>query len=73
MLCDTVRDLQAAHAANCEPHLVLSGRAARLSEAQLIEMVAQVPVTEVHDDLSGFVDFLLQRAHVPDSSPMGLH
>jgi hypothetical protein len=71
MLCDTVLDLQAAHAANCEPHLVLSGRAARLSEAQLIEMVAQVPGTEVHDDLSGFVDFLLQRAHVPDSSPMG--
>ena len=73
MLCDTVRDLRAAHAAGCEPHLVLSGRAAQLSEAQLVEIVAQVPGTEVHKDLSGFVDFLLQRAHVPDSSPMGLH
>jgi D-glycero-D-manno-heptose 1,7-bisphosphate phosphatase len=73
MLCDTLRDLQAARAAGCEPHLVLSGRAAGLSEAQLVDIVAQVPGTEVHEDLDGFVDFLLQRAHVPDSSPMGLH
>jgi len=73
MLCDTLRDLQAAQAAGCEPHLVLSGRAAELSDTQLLEMSAQVPSAEVHDDLSGFVDFLLQRAHVPDSSPMGLH
>jgi D-glycero-D-manno-heptose 1,7-bisphosphate phosphatase len=73
MVCDTLRDLQAAHAAGCEPHLVLSGRAAGLSEAKQIEIVAQVPGTEVHEDLGGFVDFLLQRAHVPDSSPMGLH
>ena len=73
MLCDTLRDLQAARAAGCEPHLVLSGRAAGLGEAQLVDIVAQVPGTEVHEDLDGFVDFLLQRAHVPDSSPMGLH
>jgi D-glycero-D-manno-heptose 1,7-bisphosphate phosphatase len=73
MLGDTVRDLQAAQAAGCEPHLVLSGRAATLTEAQLSDIVAEVPGTEVHRDLGGFVDFLLQRAHVPDSSPMGLH
>jgi len=73
MVCDTLRDLLAAHAAGCEPHLVLSGRAARLDEAKLVDIVAQVPGTEVHADLGSFVDFLLQRAHVPDSSPMGLH
>jgi D-glycero-D-manno-heptose 1,7-bisphosphate phosphatase len=73
MVCDTVRDLLAAHAAGCEPHLVLSGRAAGLDEAKLLDIVAQVPGTEVHEDLGGFVDFMLQRAHVPDSSPMGLH
>ena len=73
MVCDTVRDLLAAHAAGCEPHLVLSGRAAGLGEAKLIDILTQVPGTEVHEDLGGFVDFLLQRAHVPDSSPMGLH
>ncbi|HEU5293232.1 MAG TPA: D-glycero-beta-D-manno-heptose 1,7-bisphosphate 7-phosphatase [Burkholderiaceae bacterium] len=73
MVCDTLRDLHAARAAGCEPHLVLSGRAAALTEAQLIDIVTQVPGTEVHDDLGAFVDFMLQRAHVPDSSPMGLH
>jgi len=73
MVCDTLRDLQAARAAGCEPHLVRSGRAAALDEAQAIDIVALAPGTEVHDDLGAFVDFLLQRAHVPDSSPMGLH
>src|SRR5262245_25814183 len=73
MVCDTVRDLMAAQAAGCEPHLVLSGRAADLDEKQLLDIVALVPGTEVHDDLGRFVEFLLQRAHVPDSSPMGLH
>jgi D-glycero-D-manno-heptose 1,7-bisphosphate phosphatase len=73
MVCDTVRDLLAAHNAGCEPHLVLSGRAAGFDEAQLMDIVQQVPRTEVHDDLGDFVDFLLQRAHVPSSTPMGLH
>jgi len=73
MVCDTARDLQAACAAGCEPHLVLSGRAAALDEAQLLQIVQQAPGTEVHDDLGAFVDFLLLRAQVPSSSPMGLH
>jgi len=73
MVCDTVRDLHAARSAGCEPHLVRSGRAAELTDAQVAEIVALVPGTEVHDNLGAFVDFLLQRAHVADSSPMGLH
>ena len=73
MVADTLRDLQAARAAGCEPHLVRTGRAAALTDAQVVEIVQQVPTTEVHDDLSDFVDFLLERAHVPTSSPMGLH
>jgi len=73
MVCDTLRDLQAARAAGCEPHLVRSGRAADLDDTQLELFVAQIPGTEVHDDLGAFVDFLLQRAHAPDSGPMGLH
>ena len=73
MVGDTLRDLQAARAAGCEPHLVRTGRAAALTDAQVVEIVQQVPMTEVHDDLSDFVDFLLERAHVPSSSPMGLH
>jgi D-glycero-D-manno-heptose 1,7-bisphosphate phosphatase len=73
MVVDTLRDLQAARTAGCEPHLVRTGRAAGLTDAQVVEIVQQVPMTEVHDDLSDFVDFLLERAHVPTSSPMGLH
>ena len=73
MVADTLRDLQAAHAAGCEPHLVRTGRAAALTDKQVVEIVQQVPMTEVHDDLGEFVDFLLERAHVPSSSPMGLH
>ena len=73
MVCDTLRDLQAAQAAGCEPHLVRSGRAAALDDTQLELIVAQIPGSEVHDDLGAFVDFMLQRAHVADSSPMGLH
>jgi len=75
MVVDTLRDLQAARAAGCEPHLVRTGRAAALTDAQVVEIVQQVPMTEVHDDLSDFADFLLARAHVPTSgpSPIGLH
>ena len=73
MVADTLRDLQAAHAAGCEPHLVRTGRAAALTDKQVVEIVQQVPMTEVHDSLGEFVDFLLERAHVPSSSPMGLH
>jgi D-glycero-D-manno-heptose 1,7-bisphosphate phosphatase len=73
MVADTLRDLQAARAAGCEPHLVRTGRAAALTDRQVVEIVQQVPMTEVHDSLGEFVDFLLERAHVPTSSPMGLH
>jgi D-glycero-D-manno-heptose 1,7-bisphosphate phosphatase len=73
MVTDTLRDLHAARAAGCEPHLVRTGRAAGLSDAQVVEMVQQVPATEVHDSLNDFVDFLLERAHVPTSSPQALH
>ena len=69
---DTLRDLLAAQAAGCEPHLVLTGRAAQLDEAALQAMLQQVPATRVHADLDAFADFLLQRAQVPDSAAGGL-
>jgi D-glycero-D-manno-heptose 1,7-bisphosphate phosphatase len=67
MVADTLRDLQAAQAAGCEPHLVLSGRAANVDEAQLQHMLAAVPRTQVHRDLMAFADYLLRRDHVVDS------
>jgi D-glycero-D-manno-heptose 1,7-bisphosphate phosphatase len=65
---DTLRDLLAAQAAGCEPHLVLTGRAEGLSDGQLQAIVQQVPATRVHDDLSAFADFLLRRGNVEDSA-----
>lgn len=70
MVCDTLRDLQAAHAAGCEPHLVESGRAAGLPEEQLRQMLEKVPGTIVHADLGAFAEFLLKRDHA-DLSTLG--
>ncbi len=69
MVSDTLRDLLAAQAAGCEPHLVLSGRAASLDDEQLAAIVAQVPGTEVHGSLAAFAEHLLRRGHSPQSAP----
>jgi D-glycero-D-manno-heptose 1,7-bisphosphate phosphatase len=72
MVADTLRDLMAAQAAGCEPHLVLSGRAAHVDEAQLQQMLAAVPQAQVHRDLNAFAEHLLRRDHVVDSAPGSL-
>jgi D-glycero-D-manno-heptose 1,7-bisphosphate phosphatase len=64
MVCDTARDLQAAQAAGCEPHLVLTGRAATLSAEELAAWVAGIERVQVHADLAAFAEFLLHREHV---------
>jgi D-glycero-D-manno-heptose 1,7-bisphosphate phosphatase len=69
MVTDTLRDLQAAQAAGCEPHLVLSGRAAVMTADQIEHVLAQVPGAQVHADLAAFADHLLRRNHVPASAP----
>jgi D-glycero-D-manno-heptose 1,7-bisphosphate phosphatase len=61
MVADTLRDLQAAQAAGCPPHLVKTGRAALASEAELAAWVAAVPGVVVHEDLSGFALWLLDH------------
>jgi D-glycero-D-manno-heptose 1,7-bisphosphate phosphatase len=72
MAGDTLRDLQAAAAAGCEPHLVLSGRARGLEGEPLEQLLAQVPSAKVHASLDAFASFLLERDHVVDSSSGGL-
>ncbi|MDE2456751.1 MAG: D-glycero-beta-D-manno-heptose 1,7-bisphosphate 7-phosphatase, partial [Burkholderiales bacterium] len=72
MVGDTLRDLLAARAAGCEPHLVLTGRASAIGDSQLHEMLAQVPGTHAHADLPAFAEFLLERDHVVDSESGGL-
>jgi D-glycero-D-manno-heptose 1,7-bisphosphate phosphatase len=61
MVGDTLRDLQAAQAAGCEPHLVRTGRAAALDEAQCRQILEQVPETRFHADLAAFAEHLLAR------------
>ena len=67
MVCDTLRDLQAAQAAGCEPHLVKSGRAASLDATQVAALLEQVPGTVVHRDLGELATHLLEREHLRDS------
>jgi D-glycero-D-manno-heptose 1,7-bisphosphate phosphatase len=57
---DSLRDLQAAASAGCEPHLVLTGK------GQALRGLAQLPPdtpagTVVHEDLAGFADYWIAR------------
>lgn len=61
MVCDTLRDLQAAQAAGCPPHLVRTGRAAEVTDAELAQWQQAVPATVVHADLGAFVEFMNRR------------
>ena len=65
MVADTVRDLEAAHAAGCEPHLVCSGRAAALDAGQLQLICEQVPRVVLHADLPAFAEYLIRRSPPP--------
>ena len=67
MVGDTLRDLQAAAAAGCEPHLVLTAPAAALDDQTLRHIVQQVPRTTVHQDLGAFAEHLLRRDRISDS------
>ena len=62
---DTLRDMQAAHAAGCQPHLIRSGRAAVLGPELIKDIVDQLPGTRVHDDLAVFAEYLLGRGGAP--------
>ena len=58
---DSLRDLQAGAAVGCRPHLVRTGKGARLDAMQLEALCAQVPGTRVHDDLGAFAEHLIRR------------
>lgn len=63
MVGDTLRDLIAARAAGCEPHLVLTGRAKALADDQLHHMLEQVPGARAHASLEAFAEHLIARDH----------
>ena len=58
---DTLRDLQAGVAVGCKPHLVRTGKAARLDALQLEALCAQVPGTRVHADLAAFAEHIIRE------------
>jgi D-glycero-D-manno-heptose 1,7-bisphosphate phosphatase len=67
---DSLRDQQAGAVLGCEPHLVRTGKVARLDEAGIAAIAAQVPGTRVHDDLAAFVEFLARR-ETQEGAPQG--
>ncbi|MGY4827519.1 D-glycero-beta-D-manno-heptose 1,7-bisphosphate 7-phosphatase [Sphaerotilaceae bacterium SBD11-9] len=58
---DSVRDLEAAVAAGCPPHLVLTGKGAAMTDAQLAQIKQQIPDVQVHADLAAFAESMIQR------------
>lgn len=82
---DSLRDLQAGAAVGCETHFVRTGKAARMSDAQLAQLLQQVPGSILHKDLGAFAEFIIARDRrakagargetqlPPDSGPGDLH
>ncbi len=69
---DSLRDLEAAAAAGCSTHFVLSGKSQNLSQADVLAVLEKVPGTTVHADLASFAQHLVQPGggdgHDADSS-----
>lgn len=55
----SLRDLQTAQAAGCQPHLLRGDRLAGVPVPVIAELLRQVPGAREHEDLSAFVDWLL--------------
>lgn len=75
MVGDLPRDVLAAQSVGCEPHLVRTGQAATMTEAELVALRRQVPDLTIHPDLSSFADFVIlrdRRSHGEDS-PVATH
>ena len=58
---DSLRDVQAGVAAGCAPHLVRTGKGARLDASALRSLVEAAPHAVIHDDLAAFAQQLIQR------------
>jgi D-glycero-D-manno-heptose 1,7-bisphosphate phosphatase len=56
---DSLRDMQAAVAAGCEPHLVLTGNALKYRGQPLPDTFPSNTIT--HHDFAAFADFIIAR------------
>ena len=63
---DSQRDLVAAVTAGCEPHLVLTGKAATYRNVPLPESFPATTI--VHQDLSAFAEYLLGQDARPSQA-----
>lgn len=75
MVGDLPRDVLAAQSVGCEPHLVRTGQAATMQDAELVDLRQRVPDLTIHPDLSAFADFIIlrdKRVHGEDS-PVATH
>ncbi len=61
MVGDSPRDLQAGVAVGCAPHLVRTGKGARLDAAALAVLADEIPHAVVHADLATFAHQLILR------------
>jgi D-glycero-D-manno-heptose 1,7-bisphosphate phosphatase len=61
MIGDSLRDLRAGVAVGCAPHLVRTGKGARLDDKALGALAAEIPHAVVHADLAAFAQQLVQR------------
>jgi D-glycero-D-manno-heptose 1,7-bisphosphate phosphatase len=57
----SLRDLQTARAAGCQPHLLRGDRLAAAPPGTLEQMLQQVPGARVHQDLAAFAEWLVQH------------
>ncbi len=58
---DSVRDVEAAVAAGCVPHLVRTGKGALMTDEQIAQLQLQIPEVKVHTDLAAFAESLIQH------------
>ena len=61
MVGASLGDIQTAHAAGCQPHLLRSDRLGAIDESQLAALAAQVPGTKVHANPSAFAEYLIKQ------------
>jgi D-glycero-D-manno-heptose 1,7-bisphosphate phosphatase len=61
MVGDSLPDLRAGVAAGCAPHLVRTGKGARLDAAALAALAVEIPHAVVHADLAAFAQQLILR------------
>ncbi|MGH6626423.1 MAG: D-glycero-beta-D-manno-heptose 1,7-bisphosphate 7-phosphatase [Burkholderiaceae bacterium] len=65
---DSLRDLQAAAAAGCEPHLILTGKGAQYRDQPLPGTFP--PGTRLHQDLAAFASFVIARDAQAKAAPV---